>query len=222
MKSLRSCIPMTILILMVIAAFHSFPRVAQAQGTSKWTLKAGLALVDTSAPFVIDKPSGGQVHAGGNAELGLNVALQYRWSDLVSLELATVYARSPGVSDKTNGSNDQIGEGPGFFPLMAGANLHLVDTADLQLYAGPRVALVQFGDFDLNIDGVTTAFDGNDEFAWGVSAGVNYRLGDGRWSLLAEVTVLEVDMTVNERLGGNRFTSGFDPLLVNLGVTYSF
>lgn len=222
MKSLRNYIPMTLLVLLVIAAVHSFPRVAHAQGKPKWTLKAGLALVDTSAPFAIDKPSGGQVHAGGNAELGLNVALQYRWSELMSLELGTVYSRSPNLSDAANGNNEQIGEGPGFFPLIAGANLHLVDTVNVDFYVGPRVALVHFGDFDLNIDGENTAFAVDDEFAWGASAGVNYRIGDGRWSLLAEVTVLELDMTVNERRSGNSYTSGFDPLLVNLGLTYSF
>ena len=222
MKSLRNYIPMTLLVLLVIAAIHGFPRVAHAQGKPQWTVKAGLALVDTSAPFAVDKPSGGQVHAGGNAELGLNIALQYRWSELVSLELATVYARSPNVNDATNGNNDQIGEGPDFFPLMAGANLHLVDTADVDFYVGPRVAFVHFGDFDLNIDGDNRAFDVNDEFAWGASAGVNYRIGDGRWSLLAEVTVLEFDMTVKERRSGNSYTSGYDPLLVNFGVTYSF
>lgn len=222
MRTIRNYIPMTLMILMAFAAVSSFPATAKAEEASRWTLKAGFALVDTSAPFAIDKPSGGQVHAGGNAELGVNIAVEYRLSDRIGLELATVYAKSPDVDDTVNGNNDEIGEGPSFFPLVAGANIHLVNSDSVDVYVGPRIAFVQFGDFDLNIDGQNTAFDVDDEFAWGATAGINYQIGEGHWSLLAEVTYLDVDMEITQRGSNNSYESGFDPLVVNLGASYHF
>lgn len=222
MKTLRNNIPMIVLAALTMAAITSFPPVAQAEEASRWTVKAGIALVDTSKPFAIDKPSGGQVHAGGNAELGATIAVEYRMSRLIGLELATVYAKSPDVDDTTNGNNDEIGAGPSFFPIIAGANFHLMESDKLDVYVGPRVAFVKFGDFDLDIDGQQTTFEVEDDFAWGATAGINYQIGDGRWSLVAEATYLDIDMEITQQGSSTSVMNAFDPLIVNLGASYRF
>lgn len=222
MKTICNNTAMILLLAMTFAAVSSFPSLAAAEEQSPWQLKASLVLVDTSDPFAIDKPSGGQVHAGGNAELGASIAIEYRLSDLIGLELAAVYAKSPDVDDTVNGNNDEIGEGPGFFPILAGANFHLVNTERLDFYVGSRIAFVSFGDFDLNIDGQNTAFDVSDEFAWGATAGFSYQLGDSRWSFIAEATYLDVDMEITEKGTSNSVVNNFDPLMFNLGASYRF
>ena len=222
MRTPRNNIPMIVLAALAMAAITSFPPVAQAEEASRWTVKAGIALVDTSKPFAIDKPSGGQVHAGGNAELGATIAVEYRMSRLIGLELATLYAKSPDVDDTTNGNNDEIGEGPSFLPIIAGANFHLMESDKLDVYVGPRIAFVNFDDFNLNIDGQSTAFEVADEFAWGATAGINYQIGDGRWSLVAEATYLDIDMEITQQGSSASVTNAFDPLIVNLGASYRF
>ena len=222
MKALRNHIPMTLLVVLTIAAISSFTRSANAEETSRWQVKTGIVLVDASEPFSVDKPGGGQVSAGGNAELGVTFAIEYQWTELVGIEFGLTYAKSPDVDDPVNGNNDEIGEGPGFLPLTTGLSFHLASSENFDLYVGPRIAYVMFGDFDLDIDGQNTRFEVDDEFAWGAAMGLNYRFGDSPWSLLAEATYLDLDMTIAEQGAANATTSSFDPLMVNLGVSYGF
>lgn len=222
MKNLRNQIPATVIVMLAVAAVSSFTNVAQADEPSRWHLKGGIMLVDTSDPFSIDKPSGGEIHAGGNAALGIAAAIEYRWTDMVGFEAGNVLAQSPDVDDRTNGNNDEIGEGPVFLATQAGVNFHLVSTNNVDFYVGPRVAYLVFDDFDLDIDGEETEFEVDNEFAWGAAMGLSYRFGDSRWALLAEATYLDVDMTISEQGAANVATTSFDPLMVNLGVSYRF
>ena len=222
MKTFRNCTPTIVLLIMTLAAISSFPAVAQTNEASQWQLKTSLVLVDTNTPFSIDKPSGGEVYAGGNAGLGVSIAVEYRLSDLVGLELGVAYAKSPDVDDNTNGNNDEIGEGPSFMPILAGVNFHLTESNNLDIYIGPRVAFVNFGDFDLDIDGQNTTFDVDDELAWGATAGLSYRFGESRWSMVAEATYLDVDMAITNTSSNEVTINSFDPLMVNLGASYRF
>jgi outer membrane protein W len=222
MKTLRNHIPLVLMVILTIAAISSFPRIAKAEEPSRWQIKTGVVLVDADEPFSVDRPSGGQVSAGGNAELGVALAVEYQWSELIGIEVGIAYAKSPDVDDNVNGNNDEIGEGPGFFPLSTGVNFHLASSENIDFYIGPRIAYVMFGDFDLDIDGQNTEFEVDDEFAWGATMGLNYRFGDSRWSLLAEATYLDVDMTISDEGVANPTTSSFDPLMVNLGLSYRF
>lgn len=222
MKTLRNHIPLVLMVILTIAAISSFPSIAKAEEPSRWQIKTGVVLVDADEPFSVDKPSGGQVSAGGNAELGVALAVEYQWSELIGIEVGIAYAKSPDVDDTVNGNNDEIGEGPGFLPLSTGVNFHLVSSENIDFYVGPRIAYVMFGDFELDIDGQNTEFEVDDELAWGATMGLNYRFGDSRWSLLAEATYLDVDMTISEEGVENPTTSSFDPLMVNLGLSYRF
>ena len=222
MKTLRNQIPIALLILFAMAAVSSFPRIADAEEMRRWQVKTSAVLVDANDPFSVDKPSGGTVYAGGTAELGVALAVEYRWSNRIGVELGAAYAKSPDVDDTTNGNSEEIGEGPSFLPVVAGLNFHIVDSDSIDFYVGPRVAYVAFGDFDLDIDGQNASFEVDDEFAWGATAGFNYRFGDSRWSLVAEATYLNVDMNVSERGASNVTSTSFDPLMVNLGASYRF
>jgi len=207
---------------MAVAAISSFPLPVKADDPSPWQVKTSLILIDTKDPFAIDKPSGGAVYAGGNAELGISLGVEYRLSDLVGLEVGMAYAKSPEVTDTANDNNDELGEGPSFLPILVGANFHIVDTGTFDLYVGPRIGYVNFGDFDLDVDGQQRFYDVSGEFAWGAMAGFAYGFGDSSWSLVAEATYLDVDMKITERGTSNTVTSQFDPLMVNLGVAYRF
>ncbi|GEM_PF-1299019 len=222
MKAVCNRIPLTLMVLLTLAAVSSFENVANAEEPTRWSIKTSLVLVDADEPFSVQTPGGGRVSAGGNAELGVALAIEYRWSDLLGIEFGAAYARSPEVESSVNSSNEEIGEGPGFLPLSAGVNLYLLNTESAEFYVGPRVAYVMFGDFDLDLDGQSTAFEVDDKFAWGATIGFNYRFGGSRWSLLAEANYLDVDMSISERDVAGATTVSFDPLTVNLGVSYRF
>jgi len=179
---------MIVLAAMTLAVLSSAPAFGQTEAPSRWQLKTSLVLVDTDSPFAIDKPSGGQVHAGGNAEIGASISLEYFWSDQIGLEFGVAYAKSPDVDDNVDGNNNSIGEGPGFLPVFVGVNIHPIESENFDVYLGPRAAYVTFGDFDLDVEGQQTRFEVDNEFAWGLAAGWNYRFRDSHWSLVAEAT----------------------------------
>ena len=222
MKTLSNYTGMLLATFLTLALLSSCPSAASAEEASRWNLKTSLAVLDTDSPFSLDKPSGGQVHAGGDASVGVAFSIEYRLSELVGLEFGTVYAKTPDVKDTAEGDSYELGEGPSFWPLMAGANFHLVDSESFDFYVGPRVAYVNFGDFDLDVDGETLSFDVENEFAWGATIGVNYEVGNGQWALVAEVTYLDLDMEVLERGADTVTVDGFDPLMVSVGAAYRF
>ena len=222
MKAIRNYSPAIVLALVAVVSVASFPPIAHAEEASRWNVKTSLVLVDAADPFSVDKPGGGQVYAGGNAELGVSIAVEYRLTETIGLEFAALYSKSPDVNDESSAGGDELGEGPGFLPLLAGANFHLVNTDRFGIYVGPRVGWVNFGDFDLDIDGQNIAYEVDDEFAWGATAGFDYQFGDSRWSFVAEATYLDVDMNISERGSGVNTTNSFDPLIINLGAAYRF
>ena len=222
MKTIKSYPSIIGFYIATLATFGGLASASHADDTPKWQLKSGLMIVDSSDPFSVDKPSGGKVHAGGNAEIGTMVALEYRLTKRIGLEIGTAYAETPEINDDANSNGDSIGEGPGFLPVYAGANFYIMDSQHLDVYVGPRLAFVNFGDFNLDIDGQDTKFEVDSEFAWGATAGIDYQFGKGRWSVTAEATYLNVDMEISNKTTGTVSSNEFDPLMVTLGATFRF
>ncbi len=222
MKTVRDNTPMFVLFLMTCAALASFAPIAQAEDFSRWELKTTAVVVDAGKAYSMDQAFGGQVQADGDVEIGIGIAVEYRLNDLVSLELARVSATSMDIDYSANGNNAQIGEGVSFIPILLGANFHLIDTNQIDVYAGPRVAHVNFGGFTHEIGGQTVAVDVDNEFGWGATAGLKYQFGDSAWSLLTEVTYVDVDMKATNRGTDETFVHGFNPLLVTVGLSHRF
>jgi len=188
-----------------------------------WNLRLRGMLVDGEESFSIDDPSADTVLAGGNGSLGLGIAVEYRISKRFGVELGAAYAKIPDFDwDDNTGGTTKIGEGPTFVPLTASFNIHLTPNSRFDLYVAPTVAYVSYGDFNLDLDGQSTQFDAEGGFAWGGTIGCDYRLGNGTWSLNAAVTYLSSDMDVTERGTDDTVTVSFDPLMVQLGVSFSF
>lgn len=209
----------TVLTLLSVAAVLNFTAAAEARELTKWEIKTSLLLIDAEEPFSVVKANGEKVSAGGNSELGAAFATEYQWSELIGIELGISYAKSPEVDDLLD---SEIGEGPGFLPVTVGANFHLVNSGNFDFYLGPHIAYVYFGDFDLDIDGQVTEFEVDNEFAWGAKMGLNYRIGDGPWSLLTEASFLDVDMTISKKGVANTSTNSFNPVMVSLGLSFQY
>lgn len=210
------------LTLVALVVLSVCPSAARAGEMTRWSVKTSAVVLDSDSPFSIEKPSGGRVHAGGDVELGAAIAIQYRLSDLIGVELAAAYSKTPEVEDTSGGDGYEMGEGPSFRPIVAGANFHLLSSDKFEVYLGPRAAFASFGDFDLDVDGEQRSFDVASEFGWGAAAGIGYRLGHSRWSFVAEATFLDMDLETSEHATGETTVGGFDPLIANLGVEYSF
>ncbi len=222
MKTIRDNTPLLVLFLMTCAALASSPQIAQADDFSRWELKTSVVAVDAGKAYSMNQPFGGQIQADGDIEFGLGIAIEYRLNDLVSLELARVTETAMDIDYRANGNSTQIGEGVSFLPILAGANFHFIKTNQFDAYAGPRIAYVNFGGFTHDIDGQTVALDVDNEFGWGATAGLKYQFGDSAWSLLTEVTYVDVDMKATNLGTGESFVNGFNPLMVTVGLSHRF
>ncbi len=222
MKNLQNNIPFILMLAMTLAAVSSFPSVVHGEELSRWELKTSAVLVDAGKNAALDQPAGGQTQADGDVELGLGIAIEYRLSDRVSLELARVSATAMDLSYRLNGESTAVGEGIRFMPILAGANLHLLQSERVSLYAGPRVAYVNFGGFSTAIDGETTAYEIDNEFGWGAVAGAKYQFGDSAWSLLVEASYLDVDTEITPGNGAETIVDSFNPLMLTIGLSHRF
>ena len=217
MKTLYRHIPIA---LATAATLFNMPSESLADDATPWALKGSLVLVDADETFSVDKPTGGELFAGG-VEVGALFALEYRHSRHLGFEIGIGYAKTPDIDEELD-NGDTVGEGPEFVPVLAGLNFHLTDTDKLDVYIGPRAAYVNFGSFDLELDGESTSYDVDNDFAWGAAAGLSYRFNESRWSVIAEVTYLDVDMKITEAGSNTSTISEYDPLILNVGATYRF
>ncbi len=154
--------------------------------------------------------------------MGVGGAVEYRLNELIGLEAALAFAKTPDIDFDNNGSSTDIGEGPSITPLQFAVNFHVLTTDKWDLYAGPRVAFVSFGDFDLNVDGQRVNYNVDDEFGWGATAGVSYQVGNGPISLVAELSYLDVEMNVKEVSSTTTESLDFNPTIGNLGIRVQF
>ncbi len=149
-RNLLSRLTFPILAFASIALF--LPQDAHAQ-ESRWQLRLRGLLVDGGETFTVDDSSGTQVLAGGNAELGVGVAIEYRISNRFGVELGAAVAGVPDYEGDHESSDGKtaIGEGPSFAPVTASFNLHLTPGRRFDFYIAPTVAFVSYGDFDLDL-----------------------------------------------------------------------
>lgn len=205
-----------------LAVLMAIPGVAAAE-ESRWSLRFGGSVVSSDEAFSVDNSSGGSTVAGGNAAPGVGIALERRFTDRLGFEAAALFAKVPDTDvTGSSGQQTEVDEGPGFFPITASLNIHLTPDRKVDVYVAPTVSFVTFGDFDLEVDGVTMSYETEDEFAWGASLGTDIKLGE-RWSLNTAVTYLDVEMEVREVGAVSApVITRFDPLIVRVGATFDF
>lgn len=200
----------------------SLPGLSIADESSPWSIKAYMFALDANENFGVDRNTGDRVEAGGDTTVGVGWAVEYRLNDLIGIEAAAAYAKTPDIDYESNGSSTEIGEGPAISPIQLAVNFHLLTTEKWDLYAGPRIAFVSFGDFDLNVDGQRINYNVDDEFGWGATVGASYQVGNGPISLIAELSYLDVEMNVTESGSATTETLDFNPTFGNFGVRVQF
>lgn len=190
----------------------------------RWQVRLGGLLVDGDQGFATEGEAGSRVLAGGNAEIGAGAAVEFRVSKRLGFELGAAFAEVPNYEDAEafSGGDASIGNGPSFTATTVGLHLHLTPDRRADVYLGPAIALVQYGDFELDLGDGLVEFEVDDDFAWGATVGVDLGIGDGGWSINAAATYLESDMEVSERGSEGTVVVPFDPVMVRVGAAFSF
>lgn len=119
----------------------------------------------------------------------------------ILLEQTERLAISPGSVDMT--------------PLLVGANFHFGGSEKVDLYAGPFVGLIDFG--DLTFEGESVGF--KNELAYGATLGVDVAFGESKAGLSASARYMIAGAETDEVPSD---TVDLDPLVVMFGLGYRF
>ena len=100
-------------------------------------------------------------------------------------------------------------------PLLVGANFHFGGSERVDLYGGPFIGLIDFG--DLIVEGERIAF--KDEFAYGATLGLDVPFGQGGAAFSASARYMIAGAETDEP---NSDTLDLDPLVLLFGLGYRF
>ena len=201
----------------ILLSLFSF-QPATAQDDTGWRLKGtGIAAQATS---------------GSDTSFGAGLGLEYRASRLLGVELAVLNTE---IEDEI--TFEFFGVETVIFdtrlrttPVLAKLNLHLTPDSRADLYLGPVVGRMFYGDFDVtlrgSVDGET--FGGSteveDDWTWGAHIGVDVPVGDRGLFFTAGATWLkaEVGFQGDPEEEEGEVSLDLDPLVAQIGFGYRF
>jgi outer membrane protein W len=169
------------------------------------------------------------VVGGGDPAFGGGVGLEYRASRRLGVELSALTAK---IEDEfTFGFFDDsvtIETALRMTPVLAKLNVHLTPDSRADLYLGPVVGRMMYGDFDVKVhsslDGETARgrVRTEDDWAWGAHIGVDVPVGDRGLFFTAGATWLKAEVGIEDPEEGGTVSSDLNPLIGQVGFGYRF
>jgi outer membrane protein W len=105
------------------------------------------------------------------------------------------------------------------------ANIHVVNNDQMDLYLGPSVAYIWYGDWDWDDDDWDLDLKVDDEFTLGGVIGIDLPLGSGKWMFSSAVRYLNAEAELDDVFFAypvRDFTLEIDPWIVQVGVGVKF
>lgn len=207
-----------------IAALES-PETAKPlqQDENHWRLRFNLAWVNPTGNSISTSVGHSGIDFDIGAGVGAGFQAEYRVSPRLGVELGILGAAEFDVSNRIY--HDHIHDGvsvTGFAPLSLGFNIHMTPEHSFDLYAGPQLALVNYGSepawWDLSSRGNDISIES--DWAWGLTAGIDIPLGKRGWLFNANLRYLESGIKQSQ---GDNFADGeFNPAIFSIGIGYAF
>jgi len=166
-------------------------------------------------------------------QLGGWVEYERRFTDRIGLDVALL-ATGHDVDGTLRGTlrlidnatNDILEETPvaetekvadiDFTPLFVGANFHLTPGRSFDVYLGPFVAWVTYGDLELGDESISI----DDDFGLGAVVGIDLPVGRGRWNFSGALRYLQTEADPGS--GPDDRPLDVNPWIVQAGVGYRF
>ena len=141
MKPIFPCFPFTLrsvapTLALTVSAMTCGTTSAIADDRSAWQVKTHAIVVGSDETFEVDQSTSDS----SNVHTGASLAVEYRVTNLIGLELGASTAKTPDIEGSRNGESFNYGDGPRFSPIWLGVNFHLLESNQWDIYAGPRVA----------------------------------------------------------------------------------
>ena len=184
-----------------------------------WQLALDLALVEPSNDSIAVGVTQTGLDVDFDTRFGAGLRLEYQFSKALALELGVLGASGFGVTIDTAEVATRIDS---FAPVTLGLNYHFDTASRIDLYAGPFLAAVNYGDIEVATGpgGATRTESTDTDFGWGAIAGLDLPLGSGNWSLQANVRYIRTGIEAEPDEGP--VESDFNPLIFSIGFGYRF
>lgn len=168
------------------------------------------------------------------SEIALLLAYERRFTDLFGLEFV-VWNAKHDLDGRFQGeywlldsdTGELIETGPLQFtetlgdvkmtPLTAGINFHLTRQSRFDLYVGPTIGYVSYG--DLGVGEEKLSLDG--DFTWGATVGVDLPFGAKGWMFTGALRYLDTEASPDE-LGPGDESLDVSPWVVQVSAGYRF
>lgn len=226
--------PILLLGLTCLAAVST--TIPAAAGDGQWHLRAQVVWVHPDLDWQTSPAPGDVVTIHADDALGLSVSGEYQVSSLLGVDFGVMRA-TPDVGvrseDRDLGLSVSATDGLTMTPLSVGLNFHLTPGRRFDLYLGPFLAYVLYGDLEwrvnetINVDGVPVDFDQTlrlsvaNDLAYGAVAGADIPIGTRGWYLSGTLRYMATELEATSPEGDSE-TLSLDPVIVTLGVRYSF
>lgn len=220
--------------LACLTALSTASLAAAADG--QWHLRAHAAWVSPDLSWQMSPAPGDLVKIDAASSWGLGISGEYQFSDLLGIELG-VMRSSPDVDIQVDDAvldvTVRASDGLTMTPLTLGLNFHVTPTRSFDLYLGPYLAYVLYGDLEWRVNetivdgGVPIDFDQSlrmsiaNDLAYGAVAGADIPLGPEGWYFSGTLKYLATELDASEPEGDSENLS-LDPLIVAIGFRYSF
>ncbi len=213
------------LVLTLALAAMAAPTHAQ---DDKWHLRFGGIWVEPDADFAGVDSSGNSVAVGAEDAIGLGLAFERRLNRRLGIELAGLLAEPDIIvgSGFDGGPVLDATEGVSLRAITLGLNVHLTPDKPVDLYAGPFLAHVTYGNLRFvaedNSGRVDVGVSSSDNFTVGAQIGADVGFGDSPWSL--NLVGRYLDSSLDVVTGEERRVRelGIDSLSFGVGVGFRF
>lgn len=180
--------------------------------------RAALTFLSPNDSVEVD---GTEVDAAVDSALGIGLGWEYRFTDLIGLDLNWAYAKHDvKIAGRKFDSTK-------FMPITVGANFHFTQGKKVDVFAGPVVGYAIYN--DLKRDGNTVQLD--NDFVYGANVGVEVPIKDKfaffgslkylRAGAKGDVKVPE-DVPVRADVTIGKADVDIDPLVLQAGVAFRY
>jgi len=200
------------------------PTASVGAADSGWQIKAGGVWVQPALSYTLTNPGSTPISADSDNAIGLAVALEYRVSERLGLELGALQA-SPDVNlraEPPGGPTVEASDGLAYTPITVGLNLYLTSGRPVEVYLTPVLAYVMYGDLSFSAGESIASIRVDNQWTWGLNLGTNVRLGDGPWRFSAAVSYIKTALPATDLESGGSEKIDFNPFAVTLGLGYRF
>lgn len=190
-----------------------------------WTFRVFAAGFDPDLDVVAPAENPDEIRVTADSDLGFGASLEYRFNNLVGLELGYLQA-SPAIvltAEDVPGYGDiSLSDSMSSAATTLDLDVHLTPSSEyFDFYLGAGFAYLSYGNLTyLEPDGDILNLSVSNDFGFSAKAGVGISLGKNRtWAAIGGLRYIWTDIEVTQE---DSTTFDFDTFSFTVGIAYSF